>query len=408
MLPRPLAAAVVAAFAAMALFATGAAAHAQAPSPSPKDDDEVQKTPVDPYTGGDLTVLVAGGCVGYGPFAWADGKRTEDIDRVLGQGRVLWLETEHFRIGCNLRSAGLPAEPDPRNALLDECRALHKRLPKIQERPKRLDPWLRAHLYAERAEAIYREFEAMLGDHVDPRSTQLAPPGGKYLGLPDKFLLLLFQKKSDLARYLDRFCGVQGDRSYGHYFAQTFQMVFALSAEGLEVPDDAALHSHFVYGLVGSLVTGYRGFTYLLPPWITEGLAHCFSRRVDTTFINITIGDADGVAAKDQHEWERKVRARVQHAQTTVPLDTMLGWQKVDDMGYHGHLQAWSRVSFLMSVAPAKVGELLYRLKSRPPGTGAAELREVTVTALQEVFGLDAAAFDAQWRDWVLRTYTRK
>lgn len=30
-------------------------------------------------------------------------------------------------------------------------------------------------------------------------------PNGKYLGLPDKFLLLLFQKRSDLARYTERF-----------------------------------------------------------------------------------------------------------------------------------------------------------------------------------------------------------
>src|SRR5262245_2724004 len=404
MMPRPLAA--IAAAMAMALFA--AVAGAQGQTPAPKEDDEVAKTPVDPYTGGDLTVLVAGGRVGYGPFAWAAGKRTEDIDRVLGNGRVLWLETEHFRIGCNLRAEALPTEAEPRKALLDECRVLHKKLPKIQERPKRLDPWLRVHLYAERAEATYRELEAMLGEHVDPKSTLRTPPGGKYLGLPDKFLLLLFQKKSDLARYLDRFCGVQGDRSYGHWFPQTSQMVFALSAEGLEVPDDAALHSHFVYGLVGSLVTGYRGFTYQLPPWFSEGLAHCFSRRVDTDYINITVGDADGVAAKDQHEWERKVRARVQHAQTTIPLDTMFGWQKLEDMGYHGHLQAWSRVSFLMSIAPTKVGELLYRLKSRAPGTAAAELREVTVAGLHEGFGLDAAAFDAQWRDWVLRTYAKK
>src|SRR5262245_8128500 len=130
-------AAVFAAIAATTAFASIAPAQAQAPSP--KDDDEVAKTPVDPYTGGDLTVLVAGGCVGYGPFPWADGKRTEDIERVLGQGRVLWLETEHFRIGCNLRSGAVPVDAEPRKALFDECHALHQKLPKIADRPKRLD-----------------------------------------------------------------------------------------------------------------------------------------------------------------------------------------------------------------------------------------------------------------------------
>ncbi len=76
-----------------------------------KNDDEVARTPVDPYTGGDVAVLKASGAIGYGPFPWADGTRTEDIDRVLGNGRVLWLETEHFRIGCNLGAMKLPEAP---------------------------------------------------------------------------------------------------------------------------------------------------------------------------------------------------------------------------------------------------------------------------------------------------------
>ena len=34
-----------------------------------------------------------------------------------------------------------------------------------------------------------------------------------------------------------------------------------------EITEDAGLHSHFVYGLVGNLVQGYRGFTYQMSPW---------------------------------------------------------------------------------------------------------------------------------------------
>ncbi len=371
-------------------------------------DDEVARTPVDPYTGGDLTVLLAAGLVGYGPFVWADGHRTEDIDRVLGEGRVLWLETEHFRIGCNLRTIGMPTESGPRKALLEECKALHQKLPKVSDRPKRLDPWLRLHLYAQRAERIYAEFAGLVGPHLDASANAKEPPNGKYLGLPDKFLLLLFQKKSDLARYLDRFCGVQGDRSYGFYHNKTYQMLFGLAAEGLEAPDDAAVQCHFVYGLVGSLVTGYRGYAYQVPPWLSEGLAHYYSRPIETSFINITVKDDDSVNAKEQHEWERKVRARAQFDRTAIPFDTMMGWQTMADMGYHDHLQSWSRISYLMQVAPQKVGELLFRLKGLPAGTTNETLRLTTVAALKEVFGLEPATFDAAWREWVLKTYSKK
>src|SRR5262249_27588678 len=81
------------------------------------------------------------------PFPWADGQRTTDVDRVLGERRILWLETGHFRIGCNLASAPMPVPQDQRKYLLDELKRLKKKLPRIDDKPKRLDPWLRLHLY---------------------------------------------------------------------------------------------------------------------------------------------------------------------------------------------------------------------------------------------------------------------
>ena len=60
--------------------------------------------------------------------------------------------------------------------------------------------------------ARYRRLVATLGLVAGKEPRQ-----GKYLGLPDKFLLVLFQKKSDLARYVDRFCGMQADKSQRGY-----------------------------------------------------------------------------------------------------------------------------------------------------------------------------------------------
>ena len=185
-------------------------------------------------------------------------------------------------------------------------------------------------------------------------------------------------------------------------------VVFGVSVEGLENGDDAALFSHVVYGQVANFVNGYRGYTYAVPPWFAEGLAHWFSRRVDTNFVNITIKDEDNVDPKQQHEWAKKVRARLQFDRTTIPLATLQDVATSADLGYHMHLQSWSRIDFLMARDRSKVGEVLFRMKSLPPGTPAKAVRDALLAALADVTGLDAAAFDAQWREWVLKTYPKK
>jgi hypothetical protein len=47
------------------------------------------------------------------------------------------------------------------------------------------------------------------------------------------------------------------------------------------------------------------------------------------------------------------------------------------------------------------------------PGTGdfegqGAQIRTMAQQLLLELFSLDAATFDQQWRDWVLKTYPKK
>ena len=376
-----------------------------------KEDDEVARTKVDPYTGGDVALLQQAGHTAYGPFLWSKETRTEDIDRVLGEGRVLWLETAHFRIGCNLRTVAIPEKQAQRKAIHDEVALLRKKLPKIPDKPKRLDPWLRMHLFAARAEKLYDEVESLMLAGGAKFGTAKQPPDGPFLGLPDKFLLLVFQKKSDLARYFDRFCGVQADRSFSYYLPTSHQFLYGVSLEGLEVEDDPSLHSHVLYGLAGNLANGLRGYSYRMPPWIAEGLAHVVSRRVETEFVNVTVKDDEAVNEEDQHLWPKKVRARAQYDRTRIPFSQMALWQKNQDMGYHGELQSWSRVDFLLKHDKQKLGTLLVRMKSLPisfEGTKPEDWAQMQAAALQEIFGWDGATFDAKWREFVLETYPKK
>lgn len=382
--------------------------------PAPKDEDEVKKLgPVDPYTGGDQALMAAAGVVAYGPFPWADNFRTEDVDRVLGEGRMLWVESAHFRFGFNMKSIAWPEPAGARKALQEEVKALKKKLPKIPDKPKKLDPWLRLHLAVQRCEQAYGEFQQLLGvTDADFPAKGKQPGEGAYLGLPDKFLVLLFQKKSDMSRYMDRFCNRKEDSSMRFYHDKTFQLVQAMSAEGLESFDESGLHAHLVYALWHNLMNGYNGFRYPLPLWFSEGIAHWYARKVESENLNIQIKDDEAVAEEKQNNWPVKVRRRAQHDGAWFPFETMANWAKWDELGYHAHSQAWSRVDYLLQNDREKVGLMLKKLKSVPSDGSyegqAGQLRALAQKLLFELFEFDGPTFDQKWREWVLKTYPKK
>jgi hypothetical protein len=400
-------------FAAVAVLSLLAFAPAQE-KPPPKDEEEVQKAQrVDPYTGGEAPAMAAAGIVAYAPFPWADGYSTADIERVLGERRVLWVETAHFKLGLGLRSAPWPEEQEPRKALQEEIKQLRKKLPKVAEKPKRIDSWLRLHLYAQRLEASYADFQKLIGvtDADFQKGTQ--PREGAYLGLPGKFLVLLFQRQSDMGRYMDRFCGRKNDSSMRFYHEKSFQMESCVAAEALEGYDEAGLHGHVIYSVFHNLLNGYNGFHYPLPLWLDEGLAHWYARKVPTDTINVQILDSEAVAEDKQNDWPVKVRRRAQHQAAVFPFEAMAKWEKWEEMGYHAHAQSWSRVDYLMQADADKVGLMVRHLKGLPVGAEGYEAlgalaRTTAQKLLFELFELDGPTFDTKWRDWVLKTYPKK
>lgn len=366
---------------------------------------------VDPWTRGEPDALAALGVLGHGPFAWADGVTTAAVDAVLGERRVLWVETRHYRLGCALAGQAVPEAQKQRKALYADLAILHQRLPRIPERPKRLEPWLWALLYAQRLEAHHEAFCKLLG--IEEQVFAAGTIGeGPHLGMPDKQLVLLFQKQSDLARYADRFCGLREDATLRHYHGKSRQLLAAIAADGLEGWSCSALHAHLVYLATHNLLCAYRGYRYHLPLWLAEGLAHWMSRQIDDEIISCQILDTEAVAEERQADWPIKVRRRAQFAELCVPFETMAAWTDFAAMGYQAHSQSWSRVDFLLQRDRAAFGELIRELKSLPQPSDAAAihgpLAAATRQQLQVRYGLDAPGFDRQWREWVLKTYPKK
>lgn len=378
-------------------------------------DNEVQKLNEkgDPFTKKDPKAMKALGVVGYGPFTWADHFSTTDIDKVLGPGRVLWMETEHFRVGLNMTTARLPEDGKQKKAVYAECKALNKKWRKFPSKPKKLGPWTQLHLYAARCEKAYKQFEELVQPPAGTfDKTSKANGKGPFLGAPDKHLLLMFQKKSDMARYMKRYCDTQADDSFRYVHKVTHQPLLCISVEGMEGFDSEGLHSHMVFAMWQNLMNIYRGFHYPLPMWFSTGLAHYYSRQVKSEFISARIGDTESVDQETQNKWYQKVYKRSRHEGATIAFDKLSAMDDWEKFGFHAHTQSWSRLEFLMERDPQKVGLMLDKMK-RMSASGdwsgdGARLRKMMPKLLYEAFEMDGATFDAEWRKWVLKNYPKR
>jgi hypothetical protein len=367
----------------------------------------------DPYTKKDPAMMKKLGVERYGPFPWADHFSTADIDKVLGPDRVIWMETKHFRIGLNLKTGPLPEDPKERKALNKECKALNKLCRKIPAKARKVGPWLRVHLYAQRCEKAYEQFSKLVGvtdSSFEAKSKVIGK--GPYLGLPDKYLLLLFQKKSDMARYMKRFCNTEANESMRFYHKQTGQMVLAVSQEGMEGFDGPGLQAHVIYALWQNLMNGFRGYNYPLPMWFSTGIAHYYSRQVKTKFVNARITDTESVNRDEQNKWAKKVFRRSKHEGATLSYEQLSAMNNWEKFGFHAHMQSWSRIDYLMTLDSERLGLIIDKLKSVPSSgdwdAQAKQVERMLPKLLFNVFELDGATFDENWRKWVLKTYAKR
>lgn len=366
----------------LSVLLLGSVLFAQGQGAGRSDAEAAKAVREDPFTLADPKIMAQAGVVAYGPMLWADNLRTEEIDRVLGENRIRWLETAHFLIGCNLAATGPVDDGEARKLQNAELQRLHKRCAKFPERSAKLDPWLRLHLFAQRAEELYAEFAELVG-HADANGT--------FLGQKGKFPVLLFEKRADTVRYLDRFCGIKSQVSQQYLYSKTGQHGFVLSAEGDEPRDDAQVHSQFRFLLIQVFADAFGG----LPSWVDHGLAHSFARQVPSRLMMAVPKDDEAIDQQTQHKWPAKMRARAQHEALLIPFADLL---TKTDFGYWASVQSWSRIDYLTQLDEAKFREFLRGLGGGGSGSRQLEL-------LDRLYGMDSAAFDQRWREWVLKTY---
>jgi hypothetical protein len=370
---------------------------------------------VDPYTKNAREKFERAGYVSLGPFRFGDDHTTAQVETTLAGVPLLWVETEHFRIGSGLPEYELTADKAEKERLKGELEALATRLPDVKVKLKKLDPWMRLHLLALRFETLYADFLR----HCGLRASEFPQPGadagngsmgrGPYLGMGGKFTVLVFASKSHLARYGAAYLGARVEAPVRKRFAETDAWFFATAAEfvahGQE--SDTALACDLAAHVAQNLAFGLRGGRGDLPFALEQGLGHWFARRVDPRYPVFAGSDPARLQGQSQ-QWETEVRSRAEHKVFPTSLD-MLGWEDPDTLEWADHIVLWSRIDYLFAREDGAGGQLLRRLQEpldpAAPPLDARTRAERAHAALEAAVGVPLAAFDEAWSAWVLKTY---
>jgi len=394
-----------------------AAAALLAAAPSAQDPAARSAPPPDPYTRGEPAAMAAAGYVSFGPFPFGYRHGSGDVVALLGNEPLVWIETAHFRIGCALSPLRLRGDREWLDHVKAELKQLKTRLPTVKTNPRELDPWLRAHLIAQRCEALYAEVCEHLGvtdatfpsgpDQLGRFDASTYEGAGPYLGLEHKFAVLLLQRTASLARYTRAYQGVETMEPKRHYDPGS-AMTFAVAEEttnGL-LKDDFALHTHLVYNLASNLYNGYRGYHHELPPWLLGGLAHWHARRVCPRFpaYERQAGDTDH-ETRDFWKWDERAQGLMRN-KAFEPLTALLARTDLTQFGMEQHIQAWAFVDFLMATRKAATMKFLrgmkdpfHALRSEPTQ---AEVSERAAALFPQAFALDPAGLEDVWRAHLL------
>jgi hypothetical protein len=368
---------------------------------------------VDPYTKGEKELMDRLGYASFGPFQWRKGDTTTDVQRNMGGIPMLWVETEHFRIGSTLGTYELPGDRDEKNRVEEELDRLEERLGKLKAPKRKLDPWLRLHLYAQRAEELYDSF--MEEFSLEPADFE---DSGPHLGRSEKFLLLLCQRKSEYSRHMKTYLDVQSDTSYRWRWTGGTSG-FAVNVEAIreswhmaeDKPYDSILYGQVVSALASGFVEGYRESQAGAPYWLSKALGHYMVRRIDPRWVS-GIGTVAGQSIEeDDYKWEPRVRNLVGN-DFFATTEEMFGWRLYTDMNVRDHMVVWSKLQYLLTEVDGDDRAFLTDV-CLPPPTGSAEQRRAAMlqrqtAALQEHYGLTPQELDDSWARWVKKTYQKR
>ncbi len=367
---------------------------------------------LDPYTKGDPELLAAAGIVSLGGFEFATTDTT-GVDEYMAVCDIKWIETEHFELGFALGSYKVGQKE--KKKLVAELTKLSKKLPAVSAKKKILDPWLRAHLVAQRLEEIYDDFleivrmeDSVFPDGSKPWNMQGRYLGeGPYLGQKGKYEVIIFPSEAASVSFLSHYFGLAIKRTQRWNVVERDTLTLCTHTQEGLLRVDTALHGHLAFNLAINMYDGLRHYSYDTPVWVREGLAHYMERRISKK--NNSFDGSEGSIAEStrKSDWEGEIRKMI----NTGKQPRMAEMVRLKDYGeieLRHHYASWAIVDFLHRSNPEGFGSFLQDLKGRTDAQGfpdGSEMPTVHREAFKRHLGMSYAQFDAAWVEWVKSNY---
>lgn len=383
-----------------------------------------EKWKIDPHTKNDPKKMAAAGYQNFGPFRFgnlaADPVQSTDIEKTLPFLEIIWIETEHFRIGTQLPAWSVPTAAPIRKKIRGELNELKKKLPKINPKTRTLTPWLRAHLVAHRLETLYSETQELFGvsdDQFPQKQSDVVPGPGKtymgygpYMGMRDKFLVLVIEKAGPYRQYMEKYLGRPTFHPQRWHFVDSSSLLYTCPTESKEFPlkHDTALHCALAFNVSQNLLDGFRYYSYNLPVWIREGFSHWNSRRISGDWPSFDQNEGSVADMKRISKWKPYAKAMIKNTKKYAPFPEVAKWRDFGDITFNDHVMIYSRMDFLMSMGQEKWKTFLFTVKGRVDENWSIDQKDLvgaTREGLKKAYNLTFLNFDDRWRAWVKKNY---
>jgi hypothetical protein len=391
------------------ILALAAALLACAFAPAQSKNDPAQC----PYCKGDPALMQKASIVSHGGFEFGKEESTAKVDGVLPSVDIRWIESKHFELGVALGPHKV--KPEEKDKLRAELTRLQAVLPTVDPKSKVLDPWLRAHLYAQRAEDTWNRWLEIF----QVKESDFPPQGyvwdmhakymgiGPYLGQNGKYEILIVPNEAALQQYLQSQFGLLVKKSQRWNLPPRDTLSVTIGTGTEQLREDEGLHGHLVFNLAINLLDGFKHYSYDTPIWIREGLAHFMEREVTQRFNSFDSGEGATAEISRKTNWQAEVR-KLLAAEKLPRLAEMLSMREFSDLTLPRHYASWAMTDFLIRTKPAeyaRFNDALHGIMDDKGYPDSSNLLEVHREKFREIFGWSYADFDRAWMEWIGLNY---
>jgi hypothetical protein len=369
-----------------------------------------------PWCHGDPALMAAAGIVSHGGFEFGNAD-TAAADQLLNWLDIVWIESAHFEIGMGL----LPykVRMDERDEIRAELSRLQEVLPDVQPKVKVLDPFMRAHLYAQRAEDEWKAFLELvrLDESVFPDGktywdmTGTYYGEGPYLGMKGKYELLFVPTKESSIAFLRENYGIKHEVTQRWHSPARGTLSVTIHLQQGQLRLDRALHGHMAFNLTHNFLDGFKHYSYDTPIGLHEGLAHWRERQVSPE--HNTFDSSEGAVAVEtrKDDWRAEV-LKLSGSDELPSFSSLVRLRTFADLELPDHFGTWSVVDYLITTDPEAFARLLNGIKGlwdmenrRADGS---LLPERQRELIKELWGVTYFELDPRWREWIASAYRER